>query len=94
MKGCLGDVVAILSQAFGIAEHRFGSTGLVKLDQCRIGKIILGKNGRKQPLAEPEAGELRFDRPEMSTYIEAIRFSWLGHQVADVEPRCATALNR
>jgi hypothetical protein len=39
----------------------------------------LGENGSKKTLSKTKAGELGFNRPEMTAHIKAIRLSRLSH---------------
>ena len=93
LKRRLLNGVAALPQPIGIAVDRFGSSGLVTLHQWGRLQVVLGENGGEKALIDADARQLRFDGSQMSTHIQAIRFSGLRHQVADVELWGTAALN-
>ena len=63
-------------------------------DQGGICDCFLGQNRVKQSLFDSQGGQLRFNRAQVTADIEPIGFTGLRHQIADVEPWGAAALNR
>ena len=93
LKWCLHDVKSFLLQLPAVADHWFSAQFSIVREEGRLPDWFLGQHAVEQAFAHPERRQLRFDRAKVTTHIQAIRFAWLGHQVADVEPGRAAALN-